>query len=132
MAGINHLAVGAASLLILLLGGLWYSPALFYKSWLVEANVAEEELKNQNSAKIYLISLLIATLMCYNLAFFLDDPGTDLTWGTIAGFLAGFWAAGIFTVIALFENKSWKYVVINCGFILIYFTLAGLIIGAWR
>ena len=132
MDGINHFSVLSASILILILGALWYSPLLFYKAWLKVNRFSEEDLSNQNSTKIYGVTLLLALLMCYNLAFFLNDPSTDLAWGTIAGFLTGFWAAGIFWVVSLFEQKSWKYMLINGGFMLTYFTLAGLIIGAWR
>lgn len=132
MEAINHLAVISASVLILLLGALWYSPVLFYKAWLDQNTFTEEDLKNQNSAKIYGITFVLAILMCYNLAFFLADPSTDLVWGVTSGFLTGFWAAGIFTVIALFEQKTWKYVLINGGFVLVYFSLVGLILGAWR
>ncbi|MCB9237428.1 MAG: DUF1761 domain-containing protein [Flammeovirgaceae bacterium] len=50
-----------------------------------------------------------------------------------AGFLTGFgWAAAIFTAIALFEQKSWKYIMINSGYIIVYFTVIGFILGLWR
>lgn len=132
MDGINHIAVITASVSILIVGALWYSPLMFYKSWLNENHFSEEDLSTQNSGKIYGITFVLALLMCYNLAFFLADPATDLAWGATAGFLTGFWAAAIFWVVSLFEQKSWKYMFINGGFMLTYFTLAGLIIGAWR
>jgi hypothetical protein len=51
----------------------------------------------------------------------------------MAGFLAVFgWPATIFATIALFEQRSWKYVFINGGYMTVYFTLAGLVIGIWR
>ena len=47
--------------------------------------------------------------MAYNMAAFLGDAETGWQWGLTAGFLTGFgWAAAIFTVIALFEQKSWR------------------------
>jgi hypothetical protein len=50
-----------------------------------------------------------------------------------AGFLAGFgFSALIFIIIGLFEMRSWRYILINGGYITIYFTLVGLILGAWR
>lgn len=132
MENINHLAILAASSSILIIGGLWYSPALFYRIWRNESGISESELENQNQLKVYGIAFLIALAMCYNLSFFLADESTDWLWGTTAGLLTGFWAAGMLAVIALFENRSFRYVLINGGFIIIYFTLAGLVIGAWR
>lgn len=130
---INHLAVAVAAISNLVLGGLWYSPLLFYKVWKSENGLTDDQMKNQNPAKVFVIALVLAFMMSYNMAFFLGDAGTDLIWGTTAGFLTGFgWAAAIFTVVALFEMKSWRYILINSGFIILYFTLIGLILGAWR
>lgn len=68
--------------------------------------------------------------MSYNLAFFLGDANTTAGWGATAGFLAGFgFAALSFAVIALFEQRSWKYIFINSGYITTYFTLIGFILG---
>ena len=130
---INHWAVLACAVFHMVLGALWYSPALFFNAWKKENNLTDEQLRQSNPAKTYGISFLMAYIMSYNLAFFLGDAATDWKWGLTAGFLAGFgWAAAIFTSIALFEQKSWKYILINCGFIVVYFSVIGLILGTWR
>ena len=130
---INHWAVLACTVFNMVLGAVWYSPVLFYNAWKDENNLTDEQIKKANAAKIYVISFLLAYLMSYNLAFFLGDSNTDWQWGLAAGFLAGFgWAAAIFTSIALFEQKSWKYIFINGGYIVIYFSTTGFILGAWR
>lgn len=130
---INHLAVAVAAISNLIIGALWYSPLLFYKAWKNENGLTDEKLKTQNPAKVYGITFLLSFLMSYNMAFFLGGPETDLAWGTTAGFLTGFgWSAAIFAIIGLYEMKSWRYILINSGFIIIHFTLIGLILGAWR
>lgn len=130
---INHWAVLACAVFNMALGAAWYSPALFYNAWKNENNLTDEKIKAGNPAKMYGIGFLLAYLMSYNMAFFLGGPETDWQWGAIAGFLTGFgWAAAIFTSIALFEQKTWRYILINSGYIIIYFTVIGLILGAWR
>jgi membrane-associated HD superfamily phosphohydrolase len=130
---INHIAVFVCALLNLGLGALWYSPVLFYTSWLAETKLTEEQLARQNPAKTYGLVFLFSWIISYNLAFFLGDSATDAAWGAAAGFLAGFgWSTLIFAIIALFEQKSWKYILINGGFITVYFTLIGFILGIWR
>lgn len=130
---INHLAVIVAALSNLAVGAIWYSPALFFNAWKAENNLTDEQLAKVNPAKTYSISTLISLVMCYNLAFFLGDDQTDWIWGSTAGFLAGFgWAAAIFAIIALFEQKSFRYIAINSGYIIVYFTLMGFILGIWR
>lgn len=130
---INHLAVFVCAAANLALGALWYSPALFYKGWLRETGLTEEQLAKTNPAKTYGLAFLLSLAMSYNLAFFLGDAATTPAWGATAGFLAGFgWAALSFAIIALFERRSWRYILINGGFITIYLTLAGFILGIWR
>lgn len=130
---INHLAVFVCALANLALGALWYSPLLFYRGWLQETGLSEEQLAKTNPLKTYGLTFLLALVMSYNLAFFLGDGNTTPAWGATAGFLAGFgWAAMIFTVIALFEHRSPRYILINGGFITVYFTLIGLILGLWQ
>ncbi len=130
---INHLAVFVCAVVSLALGALWYSPLLFAKAWQREAGLTDEQLAQQNPAKTYGLTFVLALVMSYNLAFFLGDSATTAAWGATAGFLAGFgWATLIFAVIALFEQRSWKYIFINGGYITLYFTLIGFILGIWR
>jgi hypothetical protein len=130
---INHWAVLVCAAANLLLGALWYSPLLFYKAWMKENNFTDEDIKKVNPAKTYIITFLFSVIISYNLAFFLGDGKTDMAWGTTAGFLAGFgFSALIFSVVALFELRSWKYILINSGYITIYFTVIGFILGTWR
>jgi len=130
---INHLAVISAAVFNLVLGGIWYSPVLFYKAWKDENDLSDEDFEKQKPLKVYGLAFLLSLVMAYNMALFLGEESTEWIWGTTAGFLTGFgWAGAIFTVIALFEMKSWKYIFINSGFIIIYFTVIGFIIGIWR
>jgi hypothetical protein len=130
---INHFAVFVCAIANLALGALWYSPALFYKGWQRETGLTDEQIAGRTPLKTYGLTFLFALLISYNMAFFLGDSATTAAWGATAGFLAGFgWAALIFAIIALFEQRSWKYMLINGGFITVYFTLIGLILGIWR
>lgn len=130
---INHFAVAVSAVSSLILGAIWYSPILFSKVWQKEAGVSEEQLKSSNPIKVMGITLILAFIMSYNLAFFLSDAKTDWQWGLTAGFLAGFgWAALSITIMALFEFKSFKYILINGGYITLWFSLIGFILGIWR
>jgi hypothetical protein len=130
---INHLAVVVCAIANLGLGALWYSPAMFYQAWKKENNLTDEQLKTINPAKVYGITFILSLLISYNMAFFLGDDKTDMAWGATAGFLTGFgFCAPIFTIIGLFEMRSWKYIFINGGYIIVYFTLIGFILGLWR
>lgn len=130
---INHLAVLVCAMVNLALGAIWYSPLLFYKAWKQENNLTDEQLKKINPAKVYGITFVLSVIISYNMAFFLGDTKTGMAWGTAAGLLTGFgFCALIFTIVGLFELRSWKYIFINSGYIIVYFTLIGFILGTWR
>jgi hypothetical protein len=133
MPHLNWLAVLAAAVSTFALGGLWYSPVLFGRTWMSANNLDEADLAKSNMAKIFGLALLLAVIMAANLAAFLAEPKTTAAWGATAGFLAGFgWVALGIATIALFERRSWKYILINGGYMTVSFTVMGLIIGAWR
>ena len=130
---INHWAVFVCAVANLVVGAIWYSRPLFYNGWKKENGLTDEDIQKANPAKLYTITFVLALIISYNLAFFLGDEKTDWIWGLSAGFLAGFgWSTTIFTAIALFEQRTWKYILINGGYITIYFTLIGFILGIWR
>lgn len=133
MPHINWLAVLAAALSTFVLGGLWYSPALFGKAWMSVNRFNSEDLAKSNMAKIFGLAFAFALLMAANLAAFLAEPKTTATWGATAGFLAGFgWVTLGIATISLFERRSLKYILINGGYMTVAFVVMGLILGAWR
>lgn len=130
---INFWAVTAAAVSMFLIGGLWYSDALFAKAWMEENKLSTVDLTKSNRIKIFSLSFIFALMMALNLALFLNTPETDIGWGIGAGLLAGFgWVALAFATVALFELRSWKYICINGGYLIVSFVVMGGIIGVWR
>lgn len=133
MPHINWMAVFAAAVSTFVLGGLWYSPALFGRAWMSENNLNDAALAKSNTMKIFGLAFVFALIMAANLAAFLAEPKTTIRWAATAGFLAGFgWVTLGIATIALFERRSAKYVLINGGYMTVAFVVMGLILGAWR
>ena len=138
MGSINWLAVLVAGISAFVLGGVWYSPALFGKAWMKDNNLTMEEIKKGSAAKIYGWAFLISLVMAANLAMFLQDPKdgcgprVDVSWGTIAGLLAGIWVFGFVAMHGLFEHKPARLIFINGGYSIFALMLMGAIIGLWR
>lgn len=129
---LNYLAVGAAALSSFVLGGLWYSPALFGKAWMQATGITEASAKSQNMARIFGLALVASLVIAFNLAMFLGQQSTVAT-GAFYGFLAGFgWVAMAFGINDLFEQRSFKLFAINAGYHTVSFTLMGVILGAWH
>lgn len=126
---LNWLAVVSAALSTFLIGGIWYT--IFKNSWMQANKLTEADLGKRKLPIVFILSFAFSLIMSLNLALFIGDG--DIIFGSIAGFLTGFgWVAFAIAIIALFENKSWKYVLINAGYMIVAFTVMGLILGAWK
>lgn len=132
MSTINWWAVLVAGISSFVLGGVWYSPALFGNAWMKDNNLTMEEIKKGNMGKIYGITFILSLVMSANLAMFLNDAKTDVTWGTIAGFLAGLWVFCAVAMHGLFEHRPGRLIFINGGYSIVGLMLMGAIIGLWR
>ena len=129
---INWAAVFVAALSGFAVGGIWYSSALFGKAWLADSKLTAEEIQQGNKAKIFGFTFIFSLIMAANLAAFLAEPKTDVTWGATAGLLAGVWTFGAIATHSLFELKGWRYIFINGGYSVVSLTIMGAIIGVWR
>ncbi|MGH9321407.1 MAG: DUF1761 domain-containing protein [Vicinamibacteria bacterium] len=133
MGQVNYLAVATAALSTFLIGGLWYSPLLFQRPWMKANGLSEADLQKGGTGKIFGLSFVFALVMAFNLAAFLAGPDTTLAWGATAGALAGFgWVALGIAIVALFERRSWTYILVNGGYFIVSFVVMGAILGGWR
>ena len=131
--GINVWAVLAAALANFVIGGMWYSPALFGKFWMRVNGFTQADLERGSPARIFGVSFVFCLLMAGNLAAFLADPSTTVAFAVAAAVAAGLgWAALGLAVIALFERRPWGYILVNGGYLTVSFAAMGLILGAWR
>jgi hypothetical protein len=128
----NWIAVLVAGISAFVLGGVWYSPALFGKAWMKENDLTEEKIKSGNKGKIFGLAFLLTLVMSVNLAMFLNSPNINFRLGLLYGFLTGVWILCGIAVIGLFEHKSARYIFINGGYWLMALGLMGAILGAWR
>jgi hypothetical protein len=130
---INYLAVLAASVSAFVIGGLWYSPLLFYRAWLAANGFSEADVQKGSPARIYGGAFVLTLVMATNLAAFLGRPDTTLSWGATAGALTGAgWVMPGIAVVALFERRPLAYTLVNGGYWTVALALMGAILGGWR
>jgi hypothetical protein len=130
---INPWAVLAAAVANFLIGGMWYSPAMFGKVWAKANGFTAEDLEKGSPAVIFGLSFVFCLIMAANLAGFLSGPETTIGFAIAAGIAAGLgWAALGLGVIALFERRPASYLLVNGGYLTVSFAVMGAILGAWR
>ena len=132
MENLNIWAVLAATVSSFVLGGMWFSPIMFAKTWMRVTGLSEETLAKGNMGKILGGSFFLTLIMAVNLAMFLGKEA-DWIWGLTAGLLVGIgWVGTALGVIYLFERRTFKHFLINAGFQAISFGVMGLILGLWH
>ena len=154
---INFLALFVAALSTLVVGFVWYNPKVFGTIWMKEAGLKEENMKDFNMIKVFSLSIVYAFLISFILqmltihqfgalgmvggdptiakpsyAAFMADYGTafrTFKHGALHGFMTGlFMILPVTGTNALYEKRSFKYVMVTSGFWIVCFTIMGGII----
>lgn len=129
MHEVNYLAVVLAALSAFLLGGLWYSPALFANRWMRLSGQSEETLKGGSMAMIFGGAFVLNLIAAWAMAAFMGEMPVAVA--TLHGLGIGLcWVATSFGVSYLFERRPLGLWLINAGYFVVYFTVMGAIIGA--
>jgi len=142
MPHVNYLAVAVTGVAIFVLGGLWYSPMLFAKPWTRMMGKTEEEMKAYMASPkaksemplMYAMALVTALVIAWVMAIVVNhfQPVTVVR-GAEVGVLCwlGF-AAATSLATAMFSMQPKALWLINTGYNLVSFVIAGVILGAWR
>lgn len=160
MIQINFLAILFASVVPLVMGFIWYNPKIFGKVWMKECGLTEEKMKGANMGLVFIFSIILSALIGFFLQFvtihqfgalgmiggdeklakpsfiaFMNDYGTayrSFGHGALHSFMTGiFFVFPLIAINAMFERKSWKYVMINSAYWTITITIMGGIICGW-
>ncbi|MFQ5797138.1 MAG: DUF1761 domain-containing protein [Bacteroidota bacterium] len=132
---INLLAVLVAAIASMIVGAVWYSPALFAKRWLALMKKSEAELEQmkKKAPRAYALSFVGALVMSYVLAHIVDCAQAT----TVAGGLeSGFWLwlgfVGTTNLSGvLFEDRPTGLYLINMGHYLVSLLIMGAILAVW-
>jgi len=134
---VNYLAVLTSGVVIFILGGLWYSPLLFAKKWMALMGITEADIKAASSKSMplqYLTVFFCGLVTSWVLAIVekrVENPSA-LDGALIGGLCwLGFAGATSFGT-ALFSMKPKQLWLINSGYNLVCFLVAGVILAVWR
>mmetsp|Transcript_12529 Transcript_12529/g.41324 ORF Transcript_12529/g.41324 Transcript_12529/m.41324 type:complete len:147 (-) Transcript_12529:13-453(-) len=145
MENVNWIALIIAALSTLVIGFLWYGP-LFGKAWMKETGITEEQAQKGMPLRFGLSVVLafFAIFFIYvNSVVTGGIPPDELHGinvsryhtfghGVVHGISAAlFIALPVLVTNALFEQKSFKYMLINVGYWVVTFAIMGGIVNAW-
>jgi uncharacterized protein DUF1761 len=129
MTGMWWLSIIAATLVAFLIGGIWYSPAVFGRQWISLNGFTEKDLSRRSMSRVFGLSFLLALVMTVNLAMFLG-PSPSLGFCIAAGAAAGIgWSAAGLGIIYLFEGRPLRLWLINGGYQAVTLAAIGGVLG---
>ncbi len=131
---INYFAVIVATVIGMVLGAFWYSPALFAKPWMNLVGKKQADFSMQAANIGYAVAVLANFIMAYILAHFVHYTGaTTIATGAVTGFWLwlGFVAAPTL-MNYIFEGRSVKLFSINTGLTLVSLLIMGAVLAVWR
>ena len=138
-SNVNLLSVLAAGIATMILGFVWYSPALFAKPWMREMGYdlndkAKLKEMQKSAGATYGIAFLAGLVSAFMLGKILSiTPIDSALYGMKLGF--GVWLGFVATVQltgALFMKSSMKLLAINTGYQLVCYLVMGAILAVWR
>jgi len=135
-SGLNYLAVLVTAIVIFMLGGLWYSKALFANQWVALQGKTAEEIQASGAkpspamfVQVFICGLIIAYVVAVIENHFVN---LSIARGAMIGVLVWLVAGATSYATSLFSNERRGLWVINSGYNLVSLLLAGIILAVWR
>ena len=130
----NYAAIVVAGLAGVFIGGLWYSPVLFAKSWAGHIGKTLEQVQADFSPLKILNALLTCIIAAFYLSAVIDLAGyQSLVGGIEIGLITAFAVLTVFRGMHdYFEHRPVKLCLITMGHDLLVFAVMGAILGAWQ
>jgi len=128
MKGVNWIGVIIAAIVGWLIGYVWYDMA-FGATWLAEMKMTEEQAQAAGMAPMFL-GLANGLVTCIGLGLVVPRLENSLMGGLKTGLLAGIFFAGTTSAMNyIYGGHSMTLTLINVGYILVMYAVAGAIIG---
>ena len=127
--GMNYLAVAAAVISSWLLGGIWYSKHAFGGIWCAENSSSKNN--KRHPVVIFITAFILWTITAIAFGSAIGE-GSPFWYATLIGFLTGTcFVTTSFGVNYAFAGRSIKLFLIDAGYLILQFTLYGMIFGYW-
>jgi len=124
----NYVAIIAGALAVMVLGFIWYLPAVFGKSWARGAGLTEEDMKEFNPVSM-IGALLMAGVIAYAMSRYAghtEEGMSQFVHGLYHGFMpAILYVAPVLVSKGLFEKKGLGWILTGVA----YWVLAIMLVG---
>lgn len=122
MENVNWLSLVLAAIAPMVMGFIWYHKATFGKAWMDSIGMTEEKAAEANMGLTFGLSFIMSLVIAFFLLNNCNAPGQEGEFDNFGhGFAHGliisfFIIIPIFVTNGLFEQKTWKNILINAGY----------------
>jgi hypothetical protein len=130
-SGINWWAILVVTVLSFAMGSLWHSNLMFGKAWKEDAQPVFDPSNKGSVIRLFGFSAVYHFVAIVALAVCIGPFGTPLT-GLWKGFIISLvFVSSSIGVTYLFQGRPFRLFFIDAGFYVAFYSVAGLILGAW-
>ena len=132
LSRINYFAVVVAALVAMVIGAIWYNPAVLGTKWMEEAGLTAPP--EESMMRAYALGFVAALVVAFCLALIIDWVKIG-SWQCAVGVAVVCWVGFAATVRAdgvIFAGRPLGLFWIDGGYDLVAYAVMGAIIGLWR
>jgi len=127
---INWLAVAVITVFSFMLGAFWHS-VLFNKAWKKDSNSVYNSENRGNPGILFGLTAVSHLIAVIALALLIGHNST-VVFGLLFGLIVSIaWISTSIGVTYLFVGRSFRLFLIDAGFYVVFYTIAGLILAIW-
>jgi len=127
---INWLAVAVITVFSFMLGAFWHS-VLFNKAWKKDSNSVYNSENRGNPGILFGLTAVSHLIAVIALALLIGHNSTVVC-GLLFGLIVSIaWISTSIGVTYLFVGRSFRLFLIDAGFYVVFYTIAGLILAIW-
>ena len=129
---LNYWAIVVAVVAVWLIGGIWFAPGVFGKTWMKAVGIGKKEMRG--SAGKHILWVVFQLLTAFVLAVVLAKFGAKNVQGALCG---AFWVWLGFAVPLLVNAMLWgklkfKGFLVQAGFVLVSYSVIALLVSLWQ
>lgn len=130
---VNYLAALVSAAAAMVIGTVYFMPAVAGRAWMKAIGKTPEEIKAANRPSLYVVAAILAYLQAVILSAVIGWSGAQgLLGGALIGLLMWVGLAGpVISVTFIFEGRTMANHAISVGYYLISLVVMGAIIGVW-
>ncbi len=130
ISGTQWIAIAIGAVLYMVLSMIWYMPRIFGTMWMEDEGLTQDDLNENESPVIYVITFFLALISNISIALILSNIGGGILTGLVLGLFLGLGIAAMAIAPHYMFAKKHRLAVLQGAHAAVLITVSGVIIGA--